>query len=146
MTLLYMKTNLVSLVSLPNNTYVSSEDTVYTVDKLYNKRPSYPFRFSGVDAQWIKVGFVAAQEITAMAIFNHNLIDEVATISLKAGDDGANYWLKSTPDWREENLYSTFGDSYKWWQLDIDNGADTPVQIGEPVSYTHLTLPTTPYV
>jgi len=130
MTLLYMKTNLVTSVTIPDNTYVTSEDTVYTVDKLYNKRPSYPFRFDGTGNQWIKVEFTVAQNITAMAIFNHNF-PNTTTITLDASAIDGNWSLVSTPVWREENLYSTFGATLEWWKLNINAGAVVTPQVGE---------------
>ena len=134
MTLYYVKTNLVNVTSLPDNTFVSSEDAVYTVDKLYNKRPSYPFRFDGVDAQWVKARWIAAaQKITFLGIFNHNLLDSV-TITLNGDvNDGAFANLVSTPVWRDKNMYALFDGTWKWWKLNIDNGADVKAQLGEYV-------------
>jgi len=135
MTLYYIKTNLVNATSLPDNTFVNgNEDTVYTVDKMYNKRPSYPFRFDGVDAQWAKARWLAAaQQITFLGIFNHNLLETVA-ITLN-GDvaDGAFADLVSTPVWRAGNMYALFDGTWKWWKLNINNGAATIAQLGELV-------------
>lgn len=134
MTLYYVKTNLVNITSLPDNTFVNgNEDTVYTVDKLYNKRPSYPFRFNATGAQWIKARWLAAaQRITFLGIFNHNLLNTV-TITLQAANADAGYGLVSTPIWRETNMYALFNASYKWWKLNIDNGGATIAQLGELV-------------
>jgi len=135
MTLYYVKTNLVNDTSLPDKTFVNdSEDAVYTVDKLHNKRPSYPFRFGGVNAQWAKARWAAvAQQITFLGIFNHNLIEETATITLEAADGDAGYALVSTPAWREENMYALFDATEKWWKLNINNGATVIAQLGEYV-------------
>ncbi len=138
MTLYYVKTNLVNVTSLPEDdaTHRSSEDTVYQVERLYNKRPSYPFRFDGVNAQWVKVGFdAAAQQITFLGIFNHNFIEGTLAITLNGdiaiGAGFAN--LVSTPVWRAENMYALFDGTWKWWKLNIDNGAATKAQMGELV-------------
>lgn len=133
MTFYYVKTNLVNSTSLPDNTFASSEDTVYTVDKLYNKRPSYPFRFDGLNAQWVKARWLAAaQQITFLGIFNHNLLDTV-TITLEAANADAGYALVKTPVWRDKNMYALFDDTKKWWKLNIDNGGATIAQLGELV-------------
>ncbi len=133
MTLYYVKTNLVNSVSLPDNTFVSSEDSVYTVDKLYNKRPSYPFRFDGLNAQYAKARWLAAaQQITFLGIFNHNLIDSV-TITLEGANADAGYALVTTPVFRSENMYALFNASWNWWKLNVNNGAATIAQLGELV-------------
>lgn len=133
MTLLYVKTNLVDSISCPDNTFVSSEDSVYTVDKLYNKRPSYPFRFDGLNAQWAKARWLAAaQQITFLGIFNHNLLNTV-TITLQGAAADAGYALVNTPVWRARNMYSLFDATWKWWKLNINNGAVQIAQMGELV-------------
>lgn len=136
MTLYYVKTNLINSSSLLSDdaTYVSSEDAAYQVERLYNKRPSYPFRFDGVNAQWIKAGWdAAAQPITFLGIFNHNLID-TATITLETADAiGGAYANVSTPTRQAENIYTLFDATKKWWKLNINNGATVPAQLGELV-------------
>lgn len=130
MTLYYVKTNLIDSVSLPDNTYVSSEDAIYTVDKLYNKRPSYPFRFDGVNAQWAKLDFTVAQDVTFVGIFNHNFIPGV-TITFQGAVADAGYATEVTPVYRAGNMYALLDASWRWWKLNINNGALIKPQIGE---------------
>lgn len=65
-----------------------------------------------------------------MAIFNHNL-PNTTTLSLDASNVDGGWSLVSTPVWREEALYSTFGATLKWWKLNINAGAVVVPQIGE---------------
>jgi len=131
MTLLYVTENLVSSATLIDNTYVSTEDAVYTVDKLYNKRPSYPFRFTDKDDEWIKVDFGSAQLITFIGLFNHNLTAAV-TMSLEHAAADAGYALATTPVWRSEDLYKQFRRNNRWFRLNIDDPTnDSNPQIGE---------------
>lgn len=140
MTLYYVKTNLINISNLIDNTYVSSEDPIYTVDKLYNQRPSYPFRFTGVNAQWAKVNFGAGQAVTFIGIFNHNLLNTV-TITLSGAVADAGYAVEVTPVWREGNMYALLDATWKWWRLDLNNGAVIPAQLGEWVLGEWATFP-----
>ena len=134
MSLLYVKTNFVNLDSLPNNTYVSSEDTIYTVDNLYNKRPSKPFRFTSKANQYIKIEFPNAKAVTFAAIFGHNL-GAGATIDLQGSLDDITYVYASFmggSNWRERDLFRTFGSTYKYYKLQISDPANSSMpQIGE---------------
>jgi len=136
MSLLYVKTNLVNLDSLPDNTYVSTEDTVYTVDKLYNKRPSYPFRFTAKANQYIKIAFSTPRAVTFAGIFNHNLLS-TATIDLQASTDDITYVYVSFlggANWRKGDLYKTLEATYKYFKLQISDPANPSIpQIGELV-------------
>ncbi len=49
----------------------SSEDALYVAENLYNKRPSKPFRFTGVGLagvpEWVCVEFEAPTRVTAVS-------------------------------------------------------------------------------
>ena len=74
--------------------HVSSEDSVYTKDKLWNIRPSYPFRFLGYRGnprqhpEYICIDFGERKLPTLLAVFNHNLLgtSSAADITLKAAN------------------------------------------------------------
>ena len=73
----------------------------------------------------------------------------IASTDWEEGDYYASYWVG------DDGVTTTLGDSRVSWG-DIDNCgcegfwgqwiAEVPSEDGYPVSYTHLTLPTTPYV
>jgi len=131
MTLLYVTENLVSSATLIDNTYVSTEDEVYTVDKLYNKRPSYPFRFTDKNDEWIKVDLGSALPVTFVGVFNHNLTAAV-TMNLQQAAADAGYALATTPVWRSEDFYKQFRANNRWFKLNIDDPTnDSNPQIGE---------------
>lgn len=57
--------------------YTSSEDDIYVVENVYNKRPSKPFRFTGIGVapypEYICVELPEAKRPNFTGIFNHNL-------------------------------------------------------------------------
>lgn len=131
MSLLYVKTNLINSNTLPDNTYVSTEDSVYTVDNLYNKRPSKPFRFTATTAQWIKVQLAISQPVNFAAVFNHNFNPGV-TLSLQGANADAGYSTIVIPSWRKENFYSAFQVTWKWFKFNVTDGGNPRFpQVGE---------------
>jgi len=132
---------------------VSSEDTLYIAENLYNARPSKPFRFTGNGAigapEWICIQFAASQRITLVGIFNHNLTDlGVAgdSLILKGCDDpcedsGACDWdgsgvypIDMEPRllavWND--LYQILDESYLSWRVEfIDQSNPFAIEIGE---------------
>ena len=126
----YITPNLLDADSLDS---VSSEDAVYVAEHLYNNRPSKPFRFTDKDDEWIKIDFGAAQKLTHVSIFNHDLTDAV---NLRLQGNAIDNWVAPTYDqaltWQEYSLYRHFNESFRWWRLFVDDPTnDNDPQIGE---------------
>jgi hypothetical protein len=74
-----MRYSIVNYINENVGIYSSSEDSLYTLENLYNRRPSKPFRFegkgdtSGAIPEWICVNFPAPAQPTFVGIFNHNI-------------------------------------------------------------------------
>ena len=141
--------------------YVSSEAAIYDREKLYNVRPSYPFRFDGIGTtsgaipEWICADLGEEKTPTITAIFNHNFGDSIDTFKIQACDEicwqsGMGGicdwdWAGAGPDLQIDlenrlladfnNAYKCFtpGDSYRYWRWPfIDAGNPSPfLEIGE---------------
>jgi len=136
MTFRYVTTNLLDVDSLDS---VSTESTIYTMDFLYNRRPSKPFRFTAKVAQEIKIDFGVNTRLTHVSIFNHNIVDG-REIRLQADD--ADVWapppLNQLLTWRDYALYYHFNKGYQLWKLYVSvNAGDPYPQIGELVLGRH---------
>lgn len=142
MTLRYITTNLINSTTLPSDdaTYRTTEDAIYKVANLYNKRPSKPFRFTAKAAQWLKVELAAATPVTFAGIFNHN-IPSGETINLEGANADAGYAAVCTAAWRNHDIGSFFTATWKWWKLNIGvQVADPFPQIGEFVLGNYSTF------
>lgn len=59
--------------------YSSSEDELYTLENLYNVRPSKPFRFEGIGTtsgaipEWVCVDLNESKSPNFVGVFNHNI-------------------------------------------------------------------------
>lgn len=144
----YVITNLVNSNSLDS---VSSEDAVYTQANLYNVRPSYPFRFTGlgsvVNPEWICVEFDAPKKLTFVGLFNTNFVRVHASdvLTLKGCDTGCgsggcnwdvpDFTLDLLPRWVRDhrNIYSKLAERRLAWRLDIANSRnpDSYLEIGD---------------
>jgi hypothetical protein len=126
----YIATNLLDVDTLDS---VSTEDAIYVKEHLYNNRPSKPFRFTDKDDEWIKIDFGAAQKITHISIFNHDL---TAAVDLRLQGNAADAWGAPTYNkaltWQAYSLYYHFTETFRWWRLFVDDptNANDP-QIGE---------------
>lgn len=137
----------------------SSEDTLYVLENLYNKRPSKPFRFTGIGAagnpEWVAFEFDAAKDVSLVGIFNHNLT------ALAAGDDDLRLKASRTtvalqnwanPPWNLNledrlvtgwnDLYRAIDEDFRSYRLEVIDTAnpDGYVEFGEVVlaEYTAL--------
>jgi hypothetical protein len=144
----YAVTNLINVDTLVE---VSSEHAIYTMDKLYNVRPSYPFRFAGVGSagnpEYICVEFPAPKKITFAGLFNHNLIrnhgsDELSIKGCISGcTSGGCNW--DAPDYElslldriipnHRNSYSKLAEKYLAWRFDFINSRnpDGYIEVGD---------------
>lgn len=104
----------------------SSEDSLYIIENLFNRRPSKPFRFTGDGAvgspEWLCIELLNPAQVTLASIFNHNLSlgssgDDVV---LKACDGGCGSasgdcdW--DSPDYGEslsDRIVANHNDLYK---------------------------------
>lgn len=103
----------------------STEDAVYIDDYLYDYRPSRPFYFTAKAAQWVKIDFGAATDVTLCAVFNHNFTD-AATIRIQG--NAADAWGAPTVNelmtWREFDMYHVFSASQRYWRFYVDDAAN----------------------
>lgn len=146
MALLYATGNKITIATLDS---VSTEDAIFVKENLYNKRPSFPFRFTAKIDQTIIIDLGAAELATLLGLFNHTLTSG-ATIRLKADTDPPN-WAAPSYDsgaitWRAEHLFFKLSQIYRWWQICIsDAGNSSNPQIGEAILATY-SLFTTGYI
>jgi len=132
--------------------YSSSEDSVYVLENLHNKRPSKPFRFTGQGSpgspEWVCVDLTENRLVTFVGIFNTNmlLIGSADELSLKAcsnicrGESGACNWdapdfersLLASQKANHRNICDRFSHTNRYWDIDvIDQDNPYPVEIGE---------------
>jgi len=130
MSFVYITPNLLDVDSLES---VSSEDAIYVKEYLYNNRSSKPFRFTAKLAQYIRLHWAVAQNVTHISIFNHD-VTAAATFQIQALDGaawGAPAYTQNLT-WQEYSLYEHLNQTYQWWQIYInDPGHTTFPQIGE---------------
>lgn len=131
----YITPNLLDADSLDPTNPVSTEDAIYVKEHLYNNRPSKPFRFTAKLAQYIRLHWAVAQNITHISIFNHDITDAPATTfqiqALNGAAWGAPTFTRNLT-WQEYSLYEHLNQTYQWWQIYInDPGHTTFPQIGE---------------
>lgn len=130
----------------------SSEDTLYVLENLWNRRPSKPFRFTGHGSvgnpEWVCAEFDAPKNVTIAALFNHNLTALTGgndALVLKACDDpcavsGGCDW--ATPDYSHSlqdrlidhwnDLYHVIDETRLSYRLEvIDESNPVEVELGE---------------
>lgn len=142
MSLIYITTNLLNSTTLPADdaTYRSSEDAIYQVEYLYNKRPSLPFRWTAKVGDWVKVELTERQIVSFAGIFGHNLTS-AATVQLHASGWNGGWKLIKNFTHRPEDMYIKFGAKELWWRLSVsDAGNSAYPQIGEFVLGLHSTF------
>lgn len=142
MTLRYVTTNLLNSSTLPadNATYRSSEDATYQVENLYNKRPSYPFRWTGRVGEWVKIQLTQRQVVSFVGAFNHNLTS-AANVQLHSSNVNGAWNLAANITWRQYDMYAMFGRRDLWWRFSVGDAgnADLP-EIGELVLGEYATF------
>lgn len=142
MSLLYTAGNYIKASTINS---VSTEDSVYKKENLYNKRPSLPFRFTAKSSQYIELDLGSSTLITLFSLINHNLLSS-ATITLQADTNPPSWGSPSYSQgvtWRSENLYLKLSQTYRWWRILITD-ASNPVnlQIGEAILHVHSSFTT----
>jgi len=143
MSLLYVLTNLINIDTLDS---VTSEDTTYVKEYLYNIRPSLPFRFTAKTGNQVKVDLGGATQVTFVGCFNHNLLAPTQfKIKAAAADPpGGGNW--DLPDYEASlsvaanfnNSFLKINKTYQFWVLDTDDGTSPKnTEIGELVLGQH---------
>jgi hypothetical protein len=121
--MIYSTDNLLSVYSLSS---VTTEDSLYVKDYLYDNRPSRPFRFTSKSAQRIVIDLSSAKPVTIAALFNHNLT-AAATVKIQANT--SNSWTSpaftQTLSWRNLDLYALLSQTYRWWSFYVDDPTNT---------------------
>jgi hypothetical protein len=126
----YSATNLLTATTLLS---VSTENTIYPKENLYDNRPSKPFYWTSKLAQEIIIDLGAPAMVEMIAIFNHTLL-QAATITIEANNAGfpgaaLDSW---NPTWREHDLYLRPLASYRYWRVYIDDATNPLIpRIGE---------------
>lgn len=125
--LIYATGNLIDKDTLKS---VTTENSIYKKENLYNKRPSKPFRFTAKAGNQIRVDLGAADiPVTIVGVINHNLYTptlfriKAAAANPPAGGD----W--DHPDWYDDltlcaglkNSYKKINQTFQHWVLDIDD-------------------------
>lgn len=131
----------------------SSEDALYIMENVCNRRPSLPFRFAGVGSignpEWICFEFGSDGLITLAAIFNHNLTaltganDLLQLKGCLGGCDGTFICNWAAPDFPLElkarlvadfnNLFRRLSQNYPFWRIDVidESNPDGFIELGE---------------
>lgn len=132
MTVIYVTPNLLNANTLSS---VSSEDSVYTKDNLYNQRPSKVFRFTAKTGNTVTVNLGSAIPITTVAVINHNF---TASVTLNIQGNASDSW--GSPSYAHSltyfaginNLYFLLNQTYQYWRLTVDDSTNTVnPQIGQ---------------
>lgn len=130
--------NLGNYINLSTLSSVSSEETIYPKENMYNKRQSLPWRMEAKSGHAI-FNFGSNRPIF-FAIMNHNLVGTGAfSLTLKtAGNEGA---LVASPaeavTWHKQNIWHAIDlTPDQWWRIDVadpDNTAN--LEFGEIIFY-----------
>lgn len=126
----FSATNLLTAATLAS---VSTENTIYPKENLYDDRPSKPFYWTSKLAQEIIIDLGAQLPVGIMAIFNHTLM-QAATITIEANNAGfpgapLGSW---SPAWREYDFYFRPLDTFRYWRVYIDDPTNPFIpRIGE---------------
>ena len=134
----YIADNLVESASAVT---VSTEDSTYEKENLYNRRPGKPFKFT-TTAGNIVIDFGSATSIDSIAVIGHNIDSGATTIDLEG--NAADSWgapsLTEAVTQVDTNMYKIFtSDSYRYWRF-VVAGAAATVKIGELILGVSVTL------
>lgn len=112
---------------------VSTENTIYVKENLYDFRPSKPFYFTAKAAQWVKLFFAAGvQRATLACVFNHNFTN-ASDCHITGNNTGI--WPGTDVghiNYRQLDEYLLFDQTYSYWWLTLtDAGNSYNPRIGE---------------
>jgi len=142
MSLIYTTGNLVTASTIDS---VSTEDAIFVKENLYNKRPSFPFRFTSKTDQYIVLDMGGNENATILSLINHNL-QSGATIRLEADNNPPNWGAppySQAVAWREENLYMKLDQTYRWYRIFASDPTNPlALQIGELILHVYSSFTT----
>lgn len=123
-------TNLVESASLVT---VTSENTNYPKENLYNKRPGKPFIFDNTTGR-ITIDFGVAVSVNFVSLFGHNLDNDV-TFQMNSSDSWGSPPVNITMSVTETNMYKELDSlvSYRYASIVIGSLNTTTAKIGELV-------------
>jgi len=133
----YAVTNLITSSTLDS---VSSEDTLYTMDNLYDKRQSKPFRFTSNSDEWILVDLGADTAVRFVSLLEHDFVSpsvlQIQAYSQATGKpadngDPADHTETLTLCPENDNIFKRFSASqtYRYWMLSVTD-ASAPSNMG----------------
>ena len=131
-----------NLVEDASTITVSSEDSTYVKENLYNRRPGKPFKFSVLGTEAVVVDFGSATSIDSIAIIGHNIDSGATRIELEgnATDSWGAPSLNEDIAHADTNMYKIFSSgSYRYWRF-VVGGTAAKVKIGELVLGVSTTL------
>lgn len=133
----YAVSNLVDADSLDST---SSEDSLYTMEYLYDKRQSKPFRFTSNSDEWILVDLGSDLSIRFVALMQHTFVNpsvlQIQAYSEATGKpadngDPADHTETLTLCPENDNIFKRFSASqtYRYWMLSVTD-ASAPANMG----------------
>jgi len=119
----------------------SSEDPLYTLDKLVDRVAGETFRFGAAGGGWIQADLAVATAITEIGIVNHN-ITATGTIRIDVGNTDPPGTLLAEPVWRERDIRVAASANHRYIRMTISDPAnELPVEIGQWTAGVPETLP-----
>lgn len=97
-----------NLVSSSTPLTSSTEDSIYTLDNLYDKILAKPFKFTVTTGGWVQVDLTASESIDTLGLMGHNF-DSSATIVVKADNSNPPTTVRGSPTYRENGLWVDLG-------------------------------------
>jgi len=131
-------TNLITSASVIT---VSTEDSAYPAENLYDKQAARVFRGTSLTALTVLIDFGAAISADTIVLINHNLT-AAATLSLKAGAASPPAAVVATPLYRLHDLWKSFASvSARYWQLEIADTNTEVLEIGQLLIGARVAMP-----
>ena len=120
-------------------TYIKNSFAGNFIYAIYNAKTEHlvDAAFNGIDTN-SETDIVHSQKTEDYSVFKHLVVDKMGKITLVTPDKTSDFWYSGEfiDDFSERQMsmyiHQTGSQAYGFWLL--------------TVSYTHLTLPTTPYV
>jgi hypothetical protein len=135
----YIATNLADGSSIT----VSTEDSVYTKENLYDQDLANPFKMT-TGGGWIEFDLTSSQSIDGVFIGGHNFVQSGFSCSIKAGASPSPSSVIATPSWADRYMIATFSAaSYRYVRIEITDAQDTGdvTEIGQVVIGDRQVLP-----
>lgn len=113
----------------------STEDALYPLANLTDRRPSKAFRFTVVSASWIHIDLLSALNPELVSIVNHNFTVD-ATVLVKHSDNDSNWTTLHTFTALElaKPILTNFisGSAHRYWKIEATDATNPEMmEIGE---------------